>query len=136
MTRPSRRTLVALSAFLALVLISSSRIHGRVTDENRVPIPGAHVWIAEDGEVKLRLRTDESGRFHAWHRPFALHRGQQLICARGHAIMARESVSRAWINRFGIGHRRSPFPPRMDIPAVWILPVPGDCLEHVVVRAN
>lgn len=136
MKRPSRRTTIALSVVAALLLISSSRVHGRVTDENRVPIRDAHVWVAEDGEVKLRLRTDENGRFHAWHRPFAMHRGRQLICARGHVIMVREHVSRAWVNRFGIGQRHSPFPPSRDVPKSWMLDLPGECLERVIATSR
>jgi len=129
-----RSRLAALGAVIPIVgatVLQSSRVHGLVTDGDGAPIADAYVWVADAERVRLQLMTDADGRFHTWHRPFALREGSMLICAPGHSTMLRDEIVRAWFVSFRIGAWPAGTPHAPQPAAGWTFAAPAACAERL-----
>jgi len=132
----SRLALAAVVGMLVAVLVQSSRVHGYVHDGAGTPLAGAYVWVADEVDVRLRIRTDASGRYHAWHRPFALRHGGMLICAPGHSTMVLTEIARAWAVEFGIGAWPPNAPLAPQPASSWTHAAPAECTRRTARAAS
>jgi hypothetical protein len=98
-------------ALAAVFLLNQSVTRGYVSDDDRHPLAGAVVLLADSDSLVRTVRTDAAGYFRFAHAPFARRNWSLLICAPGHSALYSPNVSSALIrSRYGIDSYSGSYP--------------------------